>query len=34
LLKITSAPKKGTTVFIDLPDRQLSRPTPFLQPVS
>ena len=33
-LKITSQPKKGTTVFIDLPDRQLRIPTPFLEPVT
>jgi signal transduction histidine kinase len=32
LLKITSAPKKGTTVFIDLPDQQMR--TPALEPVS
>jgi signal transduction histidine kinase len=33
-LKITSQPKKGTTVIIDLPDRQLRKPAPFLEPVT
>jgi signal transduction histidine kinase len=33
-LKITSQPKKGTVVFIDLPDHQLKRPAPFLESVS
>jgi len=33
-LKITSQPKKGTTVFIDLPDRQLRSPASFLEPVT
>jgi signal transduction histidine kinase len=33
-LKITSQPKKGTTVFIDLPDHQLRSPSPFLERVS
>ena len=33
-LKITSQPKKGTTVFIDLPDHQLRKPAPFLEPVT
>jgi signal transduction histidine kinase len=32
-LKITSQPKKGTTVFIDLPDHQLRSPTVYLEPV-
>jgi signal transduction histidine kinase len=32
-LKITSQPKKGTTVFIDLPDHQLRSPTQYLEPV-
>jgi signal transduction histidine kinase len=34
LLKITSTPKKGTTVFIDLPDHQLRSPAPYMEPVS
>jgi signal transduction histidine kinase len=34
LLKITSQPKKGTTVFIDLPDHQLRNPAPYLETVS
>jgi signal transduction histidine kinase len=33
-LKITSQPKKGTTVFIDLPDHQPRKPAPSLEPVS
>jgi len=33
-LKITSQPKKGTTVFIDLPDRQLRSPAPVMEAVS
>ena len=33
-LKITSQPKMGTTVFIDLPDRQLRSPASFLEPVT
>jgi signal transduction histidine kinase len=33
-LKITSQPKKGTIVSIDLPDRQLRSPAPQLEPVS
>jgi signal transduction histidine kinase len=33
-LKITSQPKKGTTVFIDLPDHQQRNPAPFLETVS
>jgi len=33
-LKITSQPKKGTTVFIDLPDHQPRKPAPFLETVS
>jgi len=33
-LKLTSVPKKGTTVFIDLPDHQLKSPASVLQPVS
>lgn len=33
-LKITSQPKKGTTVFIDLPDHQTKSPAPILQSVS
>jgi signal transduction histidine kinase len=33
-LKITSQPKKGTTVFIDLPDRQLRSPAPQMEAVS
>ncbi|HEX4085830.1 MAG TPA: ATP-binding protein, partial [Chthoniobacteraceae bacterium] len=34
-LKITSQPKKGTTVLIDLPDHQMRSPSPApLEPVS
>lgn len=33
-LKITSQPKKGTTVTIDLPDHQLRTPAPALEAVS
>lgn len=33
-LKITSQPKKGTIVLIDLPDHQLKNPAPILEPVS
>jgi signal transduction histidine kinase len=33
-LKVTSQMKKGTTVFMDLPDRQLRSPAPVLKPVS
>jgi signal transduction histidine kinase len=33
-LKIASQPKKGTTVFIDLPDHQLRKPAPSLEPVT
>jgi len=33
-LKLTSVPKKGTTVFIDLPDHQLRTPAPLLETVS
>jgi signal transduction histidine kinase len=33
-LKVTSQPKKGTTVLIDLPDRQLRNPAPSLEAVS
>lgn len=32
-LKITSKPKSGTTVVIDLPDQQLKKPSPHLAPV-
>ncbi|MGA3171728.1 MAG: ATP-binding protein [Chthoniobacteraceae bacterium] len=33
-LKITSQPKKGTTVLIDLPDHQLRNPSPTLAPAT
>jgi signal transduction histidine kinase len=33
-LKITSQPKKGTIVFIDLPDHQLKNPAPVMETVS
>ena len=33
-LKVTSQPKKGTTVFIDLPDHQLRSPAPSLEAVT